>query len=70
LRRAECPMEPGARVSEKVVTRKVLLRRICESPAASTEDPMNDDRMAIVELLQKSGDADFLRAVAGGCFRS
>jgi transposase-like protein len=26
---------------------------------------MNDDRMAIVELLQKSGDADFLRAVAG-----
>ncbi len=25
---------------------------------------MTDDRMALVELLQKSGDADFLRAVA------
>jgi putative transposase len=29
-----------------------------------TEDPMTDDRMALVELLQKSGDSDFLRAVA------
>ena len=29
-----------------------------------TEDPMTDDRMALVELLQKSGDGDFLRAVA------
>jgi hypothetical protein len=25
---------------------------------------MTDDRMALVELLQKSGDSDFLRAVA------
>jgi putative transposase len=25
---------------------------------------MTDDRMALVELLQKSGDGDFLRAVA------
>ena len=25
---------------------------------------MTDDRMALVELLQKSGDADFLRSVA------
>ena len=25
---------------------------------------MTDDRMALVDLLQKSGDADFLRAVA------
>ena len=25
---------------------------------------MTEDRMALVELLQKSGDADFLRAVA------
>jgi putative transposase len=30
----------------------------------ATEDPMTDDRMALVELLQKSGEADFLRAVA------
>jgi len=29
-----------------------------------TEDPMTEDRMALVELLQKSGEADFLRAVA------
>jgi len=29
-----------------------------------TEDPMTDDRMALTELLQKSGDGDFLRAVA------
>jgi hypothetical protein len=27
---------------------------------------MTDERMALVELLQKSGDGDFLRAVAGG----
>jgi putative transposase len=25
---------------------------------------MTDDRMALIELLQKSGDSDFLRAVA------
>jgi hypothetical protein len=25
---------------------------------------MTDDRMALTELLQKSGDGDFLRAVA------
>src|SRR5271155_4406458 len=29
-----------------------------------TEDPMTDDRMALAELLQKSGDGDFLRSVA------
>jgi Phage integrase family/Transposase, Mutator family len=28
------------------------------------EEPMTDDRMALVELLQKSGDGDFLRSVA------
>jgi hypothetical protein len=33
-------------------------------PPATTEDPMTDDRMALVELLQKSGESDFLRAVA------
>ena len=27
---------------------------------------MTDDRMALVELVQKSGDSDFLRAVAEG----
>jgi hypothetical protein len=34
------------------------------NPPVSTEDPMTDERMALVELLQKSGDSDFLRAVA------
>ena len=29
-----------------------------------TEDPMTDERMALVDLLQKSGDGDSLRAVA------
>jgi putative transposase len=29
-----------------------------------TEEPMTNDRMALVELLQKSGDGDFLRSVA------
>jgi hypothetical protein len=28
---------------------------------------MTDDKMALVELLQKSGDGDFLRAVARRC---
>src|SRR5262249_52611579 len=28
------------------------------------EDPMTDERMALVDLLQKSGDGDFLRSVA------
>jgi hypothetical protein len=36
------------------------------SPPASTEDPMTDDRMALVELLPKSCDSDFLRSVAEG----
>jgi hypothetical protein len=34
------------------------------SPTKRIEDPMTGDRMALVELLQKSGDGDFLRAVA------
>jgi putative transposase len=34
------------------------------SPPASTEDPMTDERMALIELLQKSEDGDFLRSVA------
>jgi hypothetical protein len=32
-------------------------------PPATTENPMTDDRIALVELLQKSRDGDFLRAV-------
>jgi transposase-like protein len=33
-------------------------------PPASTEDPMTDERMGLIELLQKSEDGDFLRSVA------
>jgi putative transposase len=29
-----------------------------------SEDPMTEERMALAELLQKSGDSDFLRTVA------
>src|SRR5215510_12735254 len=56
-------MEPGARVSERWSSggaARVDLRRATRD----TEDPMPEDRMALVELLQKSGEADFLRAVA------
>jgi putative transposase len=34
------------------------------SPPVSTEDAMTEDRMTLIELLQKSGDSDFLRSVA------
>src|SRR6516165_11980226 len=57
-------LEPGARVSERWSpgrADKVELQRV--TPRA-TEDPMTDDRMTLVDLLQKSGDGDFLRAVA------
>jgi hypothetical protein len=50
-------LEPGARVSERWSPGgcvKVDLRE----PPATTEDPMTDDRMALVDLLQKSGDAE------------
>src|ERR1700745_1029995 len=56
-------MELGARVGDGWSpggAAKVALR----DPSKPTEDPMTDERMALVELLQKSGDGDFLRAVA------
>src|ERR1700746_2844626 len=56
-------MELGARVSERRSPGRGVRGEVREPPA-STEDPMTEDRMALVELLQKSGDADFLRAVA------
>jgi len=31
----------------------------CETPPQTAEDPMTDDRIALVELLQKSCDRDF-----------
>src|SRR5947209_19847675 len=56
-------LEPGARVSERWSPGRCVTVELREPPAI-TEDPMTEDRMALVELLQKSGDGDFLRAVA------
>src|SRR5437764_9221782 len=56
-------LEPGARVSERWSPGRCVRVELREPPAI-TEDPMTEDRMALVELLQKSGDGDFLRAVA------
>ena len=54
------PGAPSAKGGHRGGCVKVDLRR----PPAITEDPMTDERMALVELLQKSGDGDFLQAVA------
>src|SRR6266436_4519217 len=56
-------LEPGARVSERWSPRRCVTVEL-RDPPATTEDPMTAERMALVELLQKSGDGDFLRAVA------
>jgi Transposase, Mutator family len=47
-----------------VVTGKAAKVEVQTLQPKPTEDPMTDERMALVELLQKSGDGDFLRAVA------
>src|SRR5881227_671034 len=56
-------LEPGARVSERWSPGRCVTVELREPPAI-TEDPMTEERMALVELLQKSGDGDFLRSVA------
>jgi hypothetical protein len=43
---------------QKVVIGKVAAGVDLRRPPTSTEDPMTDDRMALVELLQRSGEAD------------
>ena len=35
---------------------------VIAKPTHSTEDLMTEDKMALIDLLQKSGDGDFLRA--------
>jgi hypothetical protein len=57
-------LEPGARVSERWSPRRAAKVEVATVHHKLTEDPMTDDRMALVDLLQKSGDGDFLRAVA------
>src|SRR5580658_8109025 len=56
-------MELGARVSERWSPGRCVTVDLREPPAI-TEDPITDQRMALAELLQKSGDGDFLRSVA------
>src|SRR5258708_19677710 len=56
-------LEPGGRVSERWSPGRCVTVEL-RDPPATTEDPMTEERMALVELLQKSGDGDFLRAVA------
>src|ERR1700761_1158030 len=57
-------MELGARVSDGGSPGRAAKVEVQTLHPKPTEDPMTDDRMALVELLQKSGDGDFLRAVA------
>src|SRR5580658_1152063 len=57
-------MELGARVSDGWSPGRPAKWRCERFTQKPTEDPMTDERMALVELLQKSGDGDFLRAVA------
>ena len=49
----------------EVVIETGAIRWNCEAHQ-QPEDPMTEERMALIELLQKSEDADFLRAVAEG----
>jgi putative transposase len=56
-------MQPVARVSERWSSGRCAKVELRNHPKP-TEDPMTEDRMALVELLQKSGESDFLRAVA------
>jgi putative transposase len=57
-------MELGARVERRVVTGRVCVTVELREPPATAEDPMTENRMALVDLRQKSGDGDFLRAGA------
>src|SRR3981081_2113260 len=57
-------LEPGARVSERWSPGRPAKVEVQTLHPELTEDPMTDDRMALAELLQKSGDGDFLRSVA------
>ncbi len=53
-----------------MVTGKVRLQWICEGQPTSTEDPITEDRMTLLELLRKSGDGDFCEPWRNRCCRS
>jgi hypothetical protein len=63
-------MELGARVSDGWSPGRPAKVEVQTHHPQPTEDPMTDERMALVELLQKSGDGDFLRAVAEAVLQS
>ena len=61
-------MEPGARVSERWSPGKCCYGGFAK--ATSTEDPITEDRMTLLELLRKSGDGDFCEPWRNRCCRS
>jgi hypothetical protein len=56
-------MELGARVSDGWSPGRPAKVEVQTLHPKPTEDPMTDERMALVELLQKSGDSDPTSAV-------
>src|SRR6266852_843771 len=57
-------MERGARVSERWSSGRSVPVELPDFNRERRESPMTEDRMALAELLQKSGEGDFLRTVA------
>jgi hypothetical protein len=56
-------MKHVAHVSEKPLPERGAAVDLPEPPV-TTEDPITDGRIAFIELLQKSREGDFLRALA------
>lgn len=57
-------MEPGARVSDGWSLGGSATVELPNFTPSEPEDPMTEENMALTELLQKSGEGDFLRTVA------
>ena len=57
-------MEHGARVSDGWSLGGSATVELANFTPSEPEDPMTEETMTLAELLQKSGDGDFLKAVA------
>ena len=57
-------MEHGARVSDGWSLGGSATVELPDFTRKPTEDPMTEENLTLVELLQKSGDGDFLKSVA------
>ena len=57
-------MEHGARVSERWSLGGSATVELSHFTRQPIEDPMTEENMTLAELLQKSGDGDFLKTVA------